>query len=765
MVSDGTLSWDKPSIKTLVYLLLPLLFLLIVFPAAVQPDHGFISEYHDALCLILPDYFLIHNPLALWDNQWLTGLSDIASMNSDRFYPLSFPFFFLTQDILVIDFILLLHLYIAYLAFFRLGSLLVKNSELLLIFSLGYMFSGVVLSRIFIGHIFFVYAMAWIPLLFYFFLKITYKSEPAVINILGLAVCETMLLFNAASYYLFFCNAILAVYFLYYLLKQRLSRHQIIAVVTAAVLFSLVGAVKLLPNLLGMAYIQRIDLINPLGDGGLLENNFASFIFGTPIDTVFGPYETMALIGIIPVLFAIIALIWGDREITVPSFFAMIFTLIWADGGRTLVSFIHLLPLISSFRNAGRIFGAIMPILLLLSIYGVSIVQERLRKGELFTVSEDQKRAILYGVGILAAVKLLELPWAEIPSLEAALAVVLVLGFILLMYLDKGSIFNLQCYFSLALLVNILVLIKDFTILNSDVLFKGLLIAILLVAALLLFNRDELEKNRLKGHIFVALLVVGILVSVIGNISVIKPTDPKFEESPALKVIEKIKESSSANPQIWVYESGWPIQHMDFTYWFIRSGIHPMRAFYSYVPLNTPPLALQLNGVNYFTADYLVDTAYLEDGNENLPNVTFKVENISVYRPDHVLSNVFVVRKDTLVPITYEKFTPDEITVSGQFMQGDVAVLKTAFYPGWKVNNKDAIKTSNMPGSLIQADTSTITFRYDPLDAKAGLFLTVIGILALIALFMKRRELERYLKSMKENLPAKKPGKGKKSQR
>ena len=765
MVLNGKLSWDESSIKTLVYLLLPLLFLLIVFPVAIQPDHGFISEYHDALCLILPDYFLIHNPLALWDNQWLTGLPDIASMNSDRFYPLSFPFFLLSQNILIIDFILLLHLYIAFLAFFKLGSLLVKNNELLLIFSLGYMFSGVVLSRIFIGHIFFVYAMAWIPLLFYFFFKITYKSEPTAFNILALALCEVMLLFNAASYYLFFCNAILAIYFLYYLIRGHLSRPQIIAVVTAAALFSLVSAVKLLPNLFGMAYIQRIDVINPLGDGGLLENNFASFIFGTPIDTVFGPYETMALIGIIPVLFAIIALIWGDRKITVPSFFAMVFTLIWADGGRILVSFIHLLPLISSFRNAGRIFGAIMPILLLLSIYGVFIVQERLRKGEPFTLSEDQKKAILYGVGILALVKVLELPWIAIPSLEAALAVVLVAGFILIIYLDKASVFNLQCYFSLALLVDILVLVKNFTVLNGDVLFKGLLITVILVAALVLFNRGELEKNRLKGNIFVALLIVGILVSVTGNISVIKPTDPKFDQSPALKVIEKIKEYPSANPQIWVYESGWPIQHMDFTYWFIKNGIHPMRAFYSYVPLNTPPLAIQINDTNYFTADYLVDTAYLEDGNQNLPNVTFKVNNMSVYQPDHVLSNVFVVRKDTLVPVTYEKFTPDEITVSGQFAQGDVAVLKTAFYPGWKVNDKDAVKTSNMPGSLIQGDTSKITFRYDPLDAKVGIILTVIGILACIALYIKRREFDRYVKSAEEKPPVKKPQKGRKSPR
>jgi hypothetical protein len=79
------------------------------------------------------------------------------------------------------------------------------------------------------------------------------------------------------------------------------------------------------------------------------------------------------------------------------------------------------------------------------------------------------------------------------------------------------------------------------------------------------------------------------------------------------------------------------------------------------------------------------------------------------------------------------------------------------------VNSKDAVITSNMPGSVIQGDTSTITFRYDPLDAKMGMFLSVIGILALIALFIKRREFERFLKRVEE--PAKKSQKGRKSTR
>ena len=137
-------------------------------------------------------------------------------------------------------------------------------------------------------------------------------------------------------------------------------------------LFLLLSSIKLIPNIFVMQYIQRGDIINPLGDGGTLENNFASFIFGIPIDTAFGPYETMAFIGIIPVLFAIIALILGGPGHHRALFCCVVFALVWADEGRDRCIIVaHLLPLVSSFRNPGRIFGAIMPIVLLLSVYGV----------------------------------------------------------------------------------------------------------------------------------------------------------------------------------------------------------------------------------------------------------------------------------------------------------------------------------------------------------------------------------------------------------
>lgn len=765
MVLSEKLNLGPQSVKTLIYMLLPLFFLLIIFPVVTQPEQVFISEYHDTMALMIPDLYLVEHPLALWNNNWLTGYSEVSSLNTDRFYPFSFPLVLASNSVFIINLILLVNLYIAFLAFYKLGSFLVKNPELLLIFSTAYMLSGVLLSRVFIGHIFFVYAMAWIPLIYYFFLKLTQKSEITVFNISALAICETILLFTGGLYYFFFSNAILAIFFIYYLLSGKITRTTWIALTCSFCLFFTISAIKILPNFLGMPYIQRIDLINPIGDGGLLENNFASFIFGTPIDTVFGPYETMALIGIIPVLFAILALIWGDREITIPSFFAIVFALIWADGGRILLSFIHLMPLVNSFRNAGRIFGAIMPIVLLLSIYGVYLLQQRIKSGDILVITNDQKRAIFYGVTILAVIKVLELPWTAVPSLEALLALILVFGFIILAYLNKVTLLTLQCYFSLSLIICVVIITKNFSILAAPVLEKTLIIGSLIIGALLLFNRNHVDLEWGKKHFFVCLLLVGLLFSIAGNVSVLSNSDPHLDDSPAKMIAEKIRESSKGNHQIWVFETGWPIQHIDFTYWLTQSGLHPMRAFYSYVPLNTPPLSLQLNGTDYYLADYLIDTAYLENGNQNIPNVTYKIDNISVFKPDNVLSNAFVVRGNTLVPSTVEKFSPDEIILSGSFVKGDVAILKTAFYPGWKINDIDAVKMVSMPGGLIQTETLTITFRYDPLEAKVGIFLSVIGLLTLIALYIKRKEFEKYIKNIEKVGPVEKIKKTRKSAR
>ena len=72
-------------------------------------------------------------------------------------------------------------------------------------------------------------------------------------------------------------------------------------------------------------------------------------------------------------------------------------------------------------------------------------------------------------------------------------------------------------------------------------------------------------------------------------------------------------------------------------------------------------------------------------------------------------------------------------------------VLKTAYYPGWKINGQETGKVGNMVGGRLAADTTRITIRFDPWEFKVGMVLTCIGILALILVIVKRKDLERLL--------------------
>jgi hypothetical protein len=735
---------DKPE-KIIVYLLIPLFFLLIVFPAAFQSNQVFISEYHDTINYFMSDLIWLENPLALWNNNWIAGFPVVSNGGSSLFYPFSFPLLFVSQDVFISNLIIVLNLYIAYLAFFKLGSLVVKNSDLLMLSSLGYMFCGALISRVYIGHIAFVCAMAMMPFIYYFFLKITLKSEVTIANIVFFAVFQTLLAFSSFPYFTVYCNAILGIFFLYYLFTRKITKPKFIALFSSFILFGLLSSIKLIPILSLIPYIQRVDIINPLIDGGSLENNLASFIAGTPIEQVFGFHESAALIGIILVLFAIIALVWGNKDIVIPSFFAIVFSFIWADGGNTLLSFIHLLPYLDSLRNAGRIFSALSPILLLLSVYGVYIVYQKTKNQESFEITGSQKKNLAFGAALLIIIKVLELPFQGPVSPEAFVSLVLVFGFIGLIYFNKTNLLNLKLFFSASILIDLFLISRTFSLLNETVLIKGCIISCILLGVLLIFNRGLLNKKIIKDHFFGIILVLAILLLIIGNISILTTSDPHLNESPALKIIEKIKEYPSNTPQIWDYEYGWAFQHMDFTYWMMKNHIHPMRAHYAYYLKTMPPISLKVGNTDYYTADYIIDTAYLENGNQNLPEVSFKVNNISVFKPEHVFPNAFVVRKDQLVSAKFEKFTPDEVILSGQFLQGDVAVLKSAFYPGWKINNHDTSNVGNMIGAQLSSDTSSVTFRFDPLDVKIGAILSGIGIFVVIVFIIKRREIEKYL--------------------
>ncbi|MGA2160845.1 MAG: hypothetical protein ABSG28_01400 [Methanoregula sp.] len=727
---------------------MPLVLLLVAFPSVVSPNQGFISSKYDTLLGVNTELSLAKDPFALWNSNWIQGIPEYALALSQEFYPTFIPSILEVQDIYITNWFTLIHLFVAYLFFFLLAGLVTRKPETRMIFSTVYLFSGILLSRVDAGHLSIIYALTWIPLMYYAFFKMTWENDTSAVNIILFSVSFALIFFTGAVYYLFYSCGILGIFFLYYLIRKKLSNRKFIALFIAAVTGTLLLCVELIPILDAMNALGRIDVINPVGDGGFLENNLASYIIGTPIDHAFSTYESMALIGIIPVLLLIIALVYGREDWTIPAFFAFLFVFVWADGGNSLLSFIHLLPALSNFRVAGRMLGALLPIILLFSAYGLDILVNRIKSGELFVLSPGQKKNILYGVIALVLLKFLELPYQTAGTADTWISLALVAAFVAMLYFNYATPKNLAFFFTAALLIDAVLIFQNFAGINISTGIQTVAIVGIVCAALLFFNRDRIHRPVKSYPLFCGLLLVGLCITTMGNLSYQSVSNPNLENSSAIPIVEKIQSLNTSESQIWVLETGWPFQHQDFTYWFLKNGIHPVRAYYPNYLMPLPGDVYTIGNVTYYTADYIVDDQYLENGNQNLENVSFKVNNISVYQPDHVLPNVFLVRDTQVIPVKIDTFSPDVVRVSGNFQAGDAVVLKTTYYPGWKVNGQDASHAGNLVAGVMTSDTSDVTFTFDPTDAKIGGALAIIGVVAILVLLIRRRQIEQYLASM-----------------
>lgn len=729
--------------KEIIYYIFPIFLIIILYFSFFPFNQTYIGEWHDIFANSLYYTTVDHNYLATWNNLWSGGFPLTASPHSDKYYIFSFPFYLIFQNLSIVNFILLFHLLIAYFAFFKLGSLITKNYNALLIFSLFFAFSGILLGRIYAGHHLLLYGLVWIPLIYYFFFKIILFDECTIMNVLFLSIVSALVYFTGNIYHFVFAYLILFIFFLYYAINKKISRKILYYLVLSVFLTTLLISIKSIPDLGVSGSIIRNDPIEPLAGGGSIENDLSAFITGTRIDTLWAGYESAVMIGIIPILLMIVALIYGRREITIPSFSAILVSFIWAAGGKTVLFFLHFFPIVNSFRNPGRIFGALLPIILFLALYGAILIYERLQKGDTFELTSDQKKMVIIGVGLLILVKFFELPFQEMITPNVALSIILTAAFIAMLFFQKGSIRNILLFFEATLLINFIIIFQIYSILQIDILIKLVLVGLLL-AGFYIFLIKQRKTNK-KMNMFCGILLAGVFLMFMGNLGsgYVTVFSPHLDKSIAPEIINEISKLPRENVQLWVYETGWPIKHMDFTYYDVVNGIQPMSLYAAYYLKTMPQLSYAIGNVTYFSADYIIDTQYNENGNQNIPEYSFKIQNISVYKPDHVLPNVFVIVNNEITPLKIEKFSPDEVIASGQVSKGDIVVLKGAYYPGWKANGIDAAPLANMIGIQISSDTDKIVFRFDPLDYKIGALLSGFGVVLVLILILKRDVIEK----------------------
>jgi hypothetical protein len=734
------LSFDK----FYLYYLVPVLFIIITFSWLFLQKNVFIASPQDIFQQTMPYEFRVEHPFALWNNAWLGGFPEYASPMSDTYYPFSFPFYFLTRNIYILNFVILAHLFIAYVAFHKFGSLVTENKEYLLFFSLVYMFSGAILSRL--VHPFILFALAWVPFVLYYFLKLTLRAETNTRNILLFSIFMSILFLTGMIYQVIFCFFILLIFIFYYLVAKKLKIRQIVSVGVGIALFLLLVAIKLIPSIFVSGLIIRVDPINPMAGGGFLESILASFIFGTSISEVYSIWESLSLVGIVIIFLAIIGLLYAPRDLAIPGFFSILFAFLWADGGNTLFSFIHLLPVLDTLRCPGRILGAITPVILLFAIIGCTTLRDVIQRGERLVLNEEKKKMLLFGVILLVVLKITEIPYQNAPSYESIISVILVAIFILLLYFNKNSKKQIFAFFGTSIFIELLILTFNYNLITLEILIKILLMAIILIVFIAIVHK--LPYFSVKENIVSVLLVISLFLAVMASFAFLAPGPSQLENSKSIDVINAIDAISPGAIQPWVLDTGWTYMHIDFTYWYLRSGLHPINAYYAYYLKDQPGYVYKLGNITYFTVDWIVDTKYLENGQQNMGQITLKVDNISIYRPENVLPNAFVIRGDRLITGNEVISSPDIVMLTGSYQEGDIAVLKSTYYPGWKVNGQNAESIGNMVGIRLTKDVSAIRFSFEPLDFYLGLILTIIGISVLILLIMFRKNIDANLKKM-----------------
>lgn len=671
------------------------------------------------------------------------GFPEIASPFSDRYYPLSFPFYYITKSIYVLNVVVLLHLFIAYFSSFILGSLVTQKKYYLTIGAFFYTFSGILMSRVSVGQNYYIYALAWLPLLYYFFLLILWKNDTRLRNFFLLTLIAVLLYLSGGLYYFVFSLFMLTIFFVYYLLKRRIARKILAVFLGFTGLFLLIVSFKLIPDFLVSQYLVRLDPIDPLSGGGFVENAIASFAFGTPIENFYGMHESMAFLGLVPVLFIVIGFIFGVREITVPAYFSLVLSLIWAAGSNSLLSFIHLLPFLNTLRCPGRIFGALLPILVLLMVYGIIFTIQCISNKKAFEINSEQKRAILIGLGVLLVIKMLEFPMQSEISLVSVFGLLIVLLFICLIYLNKMTPEKLTLYLCISVIFSIFMAVFMFNLLNPELFGKTLFIGAIL-AGVLFYSKKTREKSGYPTILNV-IIIFSILLCIIVNISYISPVYPDLDKSLAKDVASGIAETALANQKIWVLETGLPYKHLDYTYWDTKYTLAPFTGYYAYYLKDSPFIQYNLNGMNYSTVDYSVDTGFLDNGQHNLPEYTFTISGMGIYKPDLVLPNAFVIGNNGFIPSNITLLTPDKIVIHGEFKRGDIALLKAAYYPGWNVNGVPGKNVNNLIGSPLLNDGTEIVFSFDPLDFKVGCIFSFIGLSLWGFLFYYREKVNQYL--------------------
>lgn len=375
----------------------------------------------------MADYIREHLTVAFWQPQILSGQPTVAAFFGDLFYPTLFLRLFLPVHV-VWAWTFFLQTFLAGLGTYLFLKALKLNTISAFIAGVAYMFSGSLLTLAYAGHDGRLIGSSLMPLALFFLHRGMMRRQLIQFLLCGLILALQLLSGHIQKVY--YTGLLLVAYFVWTFIRTiREEKSPLLALrLTGFFIFSILfagalAAIQYLPIYGNLPYGARgaergyefatswsmpiaetFDLLTPNFSGGLW--NYWSK----------NPFKLHSeYLGILPLLFALIAIIRSWKKPQVKFFFiTSLIVLLMAWGGSTPFYRIpyHLLPGLSKFRGPGMIFFIGSFSIAALAGYGISHllkVKSQMSNVKFRSPQSTPLRELIYGGGVIISILLFAL--------------------------------------------------------------------------------------------------------------------------------------------------------------------------------------------------------------------------------------------------------------------------------------------------------------------------------------------------------------------
>jgi len=772
-----------------------LLSLVLVFFAKLLPlNHKLISggdsvQYLHLARFILDELFINHS-IPLWNPYIYSGISNTPWVFYFFAYPLNY-FFLVLPAYAAINYTFILHFFMAGLFMYWLAKEWGLDRYSSLVSAITFMFCGFFVTHTYAGHLGSFSSLVWLPLTFLFLEKLikqkTFTLTVFLGGVIGLQllagyIYHTMIIYGALFLYLIFK--------FFTIFKKEHSYQELLKIISLFILaiiigFSL-GAIYIFPNYEISTLIHRAGGLSwkaattysfpPQNILALLVPDF----FGNPLynNNYWGEWyyhEVCSYIGILPLLLAlVVVIVLFKKNKYIPFLVTLAFLAFLLALGRNsslYKLFYYHLPLFNQLRCPGRFMILYQFSIALLAGFGSQFMLNKISpvdKKKLFKL----KRFLIIACS-LSIVILLFLLLGRVPLLS--------FGERMIEQHYHSSLHHAISYYREQMYSAYALIVRGFYILTA-----------------LLIGGTALFILRVKEKITPRMLKVGILGLILLDLGIfgmrfVKPVDigEWVNKNSALQFLERDKGLYRVLPleNTGLYENMGEIHRISNP-----EGYHPyiLKRYMEFVNvINERPTSYMAAGclhlknydsrlINLLNVKYLLSTEKI--GSEKFELVWD--QDLKVYRNKEFLPWAFIVHKAKVIKerdkifeeltnphfdprdyvileeespirmsenfpvledsyVEFVNYVPNNFQLKADLKKGGFLVLSEIYYPDWKayVDGKEE--------KIYQADyilravylvpgRHDITFVYDPLSLKIGLYITLLTALFILLVIILR---------------------------